>query len=137
MPFIKPPDYLQLLIRTVDFSVIRMASHTEQLEKKPEEIEAEREEELEFHITELIAEPPDGGWGWMIVLSSFANHFILDGICYAFGAFLPIYVETFNSSAATTGALMSTLIGCYLLSGKKGCKSIQISVCLHFKNGTV
>ena len=72
---------------------------------------------IDADIEEFIATPPDGGWGWVIVLSSFMNHFILDGICYAFGAFMLEYADYFQSSAAATSALMSTLIGCYMLSG--------------------
>lgn len=73
---------------------------------------------IDAEINEFIPTPPDGGWGWLIVLSSFMNQFILDGICYAFGAYMLDYQEYFNSSAATTSALMSSLIGCYMLSGK-------------------
>ena len=72
----------------------------------------------EANIVDLIPQPPDGGWGWMIVVASFMNHFIIDGIGYAFGTMLSTYSTYFGSSAATTGALMSTLIGCYLLSGE-------------------
>lgn len=72
----------------------------------------------EADITDLIPLPPDGGWGWVVVFASFMNHFILDGICYAFGVLLQSYRDQFGSSSAATSALMSTLIGCYLLSGK-------------------
>ena len=71
----------------------------------------------EANISDLIPQPPDGGWGWVIVIVSFMNHFIIDGIGYAFGTMLSDYANHFQSSAATAGALMSTLIGCYLLSG--------------------
>lgn len=73
---------------------------------------------IEADIADLVPASPDGGWGWVIVLSSFMNHFILDGICYAFGTLLQAYADHFNSTGAATGAIMSTLIGCYLLSGE-------------------
>lgn len=76
---------------------------------------------LDAELSDLIPTPPDGGWGWVIVFTSFMNHFILDGICYAFATLLKAYAEYFDSSSATTGAIMSTLIGCYLLSGKSFC----------------
>lgn len=68
-------------------------------------------------VADFIPEAPDGGWGWVVMLCSFLNHFIIDGICYAFGTMLPDYERYFQSSSAATGALMSTIIGCYLLSG--------------------
>lgn len=76
-----------------------------------------RADEIEADFDDLIPTPPDGGWGWVIVLSSFANHFILDGISYAFGSFMKEYEDYFKSSAAMTSALMSCLVGCYMLSG--------------------
>jgi len=77
-------------------------------------------EEEQADIAEFIPTPPDGGYGWVIVLSSFVNHFIVDGICYAFAAFMSTYSEYFNTSTAVTSALMSTLIGCYMLLGEDG-----------------
>ncbi|CAF4099066.1 unnamed protein product [Adineta steineri] len=38
---------------------------------------------------------PDGGWGWVIVFSSFMIHFIMDGITYSMG---DIYLEPMLSS---------------------------------------
>ncbi|CAF1585390.1 unnamed protein product, partial [Adineta steineri] len=38
---------------------------------------------------------PDGGWGWIIVFSSFMIHFIMDGITYSMG---DIYLEPMLSS---------------------------------------
>lgn len=73
---------------------------------------------LDTDVPDLVPKAPDGGWGWVVVVSSFMIHFVLDGICYAFGILLPSYAEYFNASSASTGALMSTIIGCYLLSGR-------------------
>ena len=77
-----------------------------------------KETEIDADIGDFIPRPPDGGWGWVICLASFMNHFILDGICYAFGSFMMDYSTYFKSSAGATSSLMSTLIGCYMLSGK-------------------
>lgn len=44
--------------------------------------------------------PPDGGWGWMVVFSSFLIHVIADGVVYSFGVFLMEFVDYFNSGRA-------------------------------------
>lgn len=52
--------------------------------------------------------PPDGGWGWMVVLSSFMIHVIADGIVYSFGVFLMefvVYFKSGRSAASLIGAL--------------------------------
>ena len=41
--------------------------------------------------------PPDGGWGWLVVFSSFMIHVIADGIVYSFGVFLTELVDYFNA----------------------------------------
>ena len=61
--------------------------------------------------------PPDGGWGWVIVLSSFICNFIVDGICYTFGVFLDSYVIYFNSGKGTDSWAGSLLAGVYLSCG--------------------
>ncbi|XP_067933130.1 monocarboxylate transporter 12-like [Watersipora subatra] len=98
-------------------------------------IEADGTTEENIGIEEFLPTPPDGGWGWVVVLASFMNHFIVDGISYAFGAFMLEYTEYFKSSAAKTSALMSTLLGCYMLSApiagalinKFGCRPVGIA----------
>jgi len=37
--------------------------------------------------TDISDEKPDGGWGWVILISSFLISFILDGIMYSFGKY--------------------------------------------------
>lgn len=61
--------------------------------------------------------PPDGGWGWIIVLSSFICNFIVDGICYTFGVFLDSYVIYFDSGKGTVSWAGSLLAGVYLSCG--------------------
>lgn len=47
-------------------------------------------------------QPPDGGWGWIVVLSSFMIHVLADGIVYSFGVFLPVFVQHFHSGRGET-----------------------------------
>lgn len=71
-------------------------------------------------ITEISEETPapDGGWGWVIVLSSFMVSFLVDGMSYSFGVFLPTFLEYFESTKGTTSWAGSVLNGVYLTIGK-------------------
>ena len=50
----------------------------------------------------IIPPPPDGGWGWMIVLSSFIIHVIADGIVYSFGVFFVEFLDYFGGGKGET-----------------------------------
>lgn len=41
---------------------------------------------------------PDGGWGWVVVFSSFIIHMIIDGITYSMGTYLTLWTEDFQIS---------------------------------------
>lgn len=66
----------------------------------------------------LLPPPPDGGYGWVVVLAAFLHSFFIDGIANSFSVFLPIFRSHFHSSVALTSFIGSALIGCYHLVGK-------------------
>ena len=66
---------------------------------------------------DAVPVPPDGGWGWVVVLASFTCNLILDGIAYTFGVLLNPLVKDFNSDSATVSWVGSLLCGTYMLSG--------------------
>lgn len=66
---------------------------------------------------ELLPVPPDGGYGWIIVLAAFFSNLIVDGVCTSFTEFKGAYSEHFQSSDASTALIGSLLIGVYLLVG--------------------
>lgn len=68
-------------------------------------------------IADHLPVPPDGGYGWVIVIAAFISNFIVDGISNSFGPFMASYQETFKASKAATSFIGSLLIGSYLLSG--------------------
>ncbi|XP_014662716.1 PREDICTED: monocarboxylate transporter 13-like [Priapulus caudatus] len=83
---------------------------------------------------DLIPTPPDGGWGWVIVASSFFLIFIVDGVCFCFGVWMVEFMDYFNESAAKASLVGSLLSGCYLSAGplvsalanRYGCRSVTI-----------
>ena len=63
--------------------------------QKPQNKLVDNEEEEEVGAGVV---PPDGGWGWMVVFSSFLIHIIADGIVYSFGIFFVEFIDFFNAS---------------------------------------
>lgn len=79
--------------------------------------------------------PPDGGWGWMVVLGSFMIHVITDGMTYSLGELFTVLLEKYNAGNGATSVIMSTLPGVTLCSGpiasafvnRYGCRSVTIA----------
>lgn len=65
-----------------------------------------------------IPQPPDGGYGWVIVFASFMCNMIVDGIAYTFGVFLTDLAEYFGEGKGTTAWVGSLLSGMYLCAGE-------------------
>ncbi|CAF0817327.1 unnamed protein product [Rotaria sordida] len=51
---------------------------------------------------------PDGGWGWIIVFSSFMIHFIMDGITYSMGQ---VFLEPMRKELSLDRASVSSIFG--------------------------
>ncbi|XP_045199403.2 monocarboxylate transporter 12-like [Mercenaria mercenaria] len=79
--------------------------------------------------------PPDGGWGWMVVLASFLIHVIADGIVYSFGIFYMEFLEYFKGGKGETAWVGSLVPGVTLsvgplasiLTNKYGCRVTTIA----------
>ncbi|XP_015107149.2 monocarboxylate transporter 13 isoform X2 [Vicugna pacos] len=53
------------------------------------------------------AEPPDGGWGWMVVLSAFFQSALVFGVLRSFGVFFVEFVAAFEEQAARVSWIAS------------------------------
>ncbi|CAF3606254.1 unnamed protein product [Rotaria sp. Silwood1] len=68
-------------------------------------------------VGELVV--PDGGWGWVIVFSSFLIHFIMDGITYSMGqVFLEPMRTKLSLDRASVSIVFSILPAITLGAGK-------------------
>ncbi|XP_060077419.1 monocarboxylate transporter 12-like [Ylistrum balloti] len=63
------------------------------------------------------AQPPDGGWGWMVMFSSFMVNVLLDGVIFTYGIFFPEFLSYFGESKGKTQLLHSVLVGTCLVTG--------------------
>lgn len=68
-------------------------------------------------IIDGLPVPPDGGYGWIIVIAAFISNFLVDGVANSFGTLMNSFESEFQSSKASTSIIGSLLIGSYLLSG--------------------
>lgn len=73
-----------------------------------------------------IPAPPDGGWGWFVVLGSFLLLFIINGIFYSFGVFYMEFLTYFKGGHVETAWVISLVPGVTLLVGKLHFTSICI-----------
>jgi MCP family monocarboxylic acid transporter-like MFS transporter 12 len=61
--------------------------------------------------------PPDGGWGWVVMIASFICNLVLDGIAYTFGIFLTPLMEHFGVQKGPMSMVGSVLAGTIQLVG--------------------
>ena len=63
--------------------------------------------------------PPDGGWGWMVVLGSFIVHIIADGMAYSFGVVVVALLEQFpEAGREEMGFIGAIMVGLTMGVGK-------------------
>ncbi len=92
-------------------------SGTNHLNGKPKE-KKDCEEEQNDAMLPGPPVPPDGGYGWVILASSFMVNFLVDGVCFSFGIFFVDFLDYFGATRAKTSWIGSVLNGMYLFMGK-------------------
>lgn len=88
----------------------------------------------ENHKAQII-EPPDGGWGWVVMFASLLCNVIVDGVCLSYGSIKQVFEDYFGASATASALVGSLLAGCYLMMGpfvstlanKYGCRKVTIA----------
>ena len=49
---------------------------------------------------DLLPKPPDGGWGWMVVLGCVIGHMLMVGLARGFGIIFVVLLEKFETTGA-------------------------------------
>lgn len=62
--------------------------------------------------------PPDGGWGWVVVLGACVMHFMLVGMARCLGVIYLCLRLKYHSSAASTAWVAAAFNTCRTLPGK-------------------
>lgn len=83
----------------------------------------------------LVAKPPDGGWGWVVVFSSLMCNMLVDGIGLVYGVLLPKFADSFQASKSKVSLVGSLMIGTYLCAGpivsglvnQFGCRKVTVA----------
>lgn len=76
------------------------------------------EEEEEVRAPRRPGEPPDGGWGWMVVFGAFICMMFTEGILFSYQAVIPDLAEYYylpKDSFTSVGVLMTAFC---LIGGK-------------------
>ncbi|KAJ3627286.1 hypothetical protein MTP99_014676 [Tenebrio molitor] len=79
----------------------------------------------EDFIDTTITVPPDGGWGWIVVLGSFLCNFVADGAIYTFGIFLDDISRTYHTKPTVVAIGNSLMTGFYYFSGPITCALVN------------
>jgi len=77
--------------------------------------DGEEKKQEEEEIVEK--EGPDGGWGWVVVLSSFILTCVLDGICNSFGIIMDPLVKDLGLDPVSVSTVGSVQIAVYFFTG--------------------
>lgn len=89
---------------------------------------------IAISIDERKPKIPDGGWGWMVVLSSLVVSMIADGISFSFGLLYIEFLQEFGASKSVTSWIGSLFVAVPLLTGpvmsalvdRYGCRPMTI-----------
>lgn len=63
------------------------------------------------------------GWGWVVVLSSFIIHVIVDGITYSFGVLFIALLDDFKGGKGESAWILSIFVGMTLGTGTVLCNA--------------
>lgn len=76
--------------------------------------------------------PPDGGWGWVIVMTGFMASSIMDGISYCFFLYRDPMVHDLEIEPSDISFLSALFTGFYFIGGKNSSFNVYLQFVLKF-----
>jgi len=101
--------------------------------RQPEAGDAEDDDDAEWEEFDAPV-PPDGGWGWVVMISSFLSNVIVDGVCYTYSVFFNELLDYFGASRGKTALVGALVPAFYLLVGTT--TYTRVVVCQGHLSGT-
>lgn len=69
-------------------------------------------------IVRAPPEPPNGGFGWVVVFATFMQHVISLGLAYTLGVYYPSFQKDFGADTSTTAWVAAAHLALLFASGK-------------------
>lgn len=83
----------------------------------PERLASRHPSGVSENSDDSLPKPPDGGWGWVVVVASFLTHVIADGSSFSIGVIFEELLSYFEESRAKIAWIGSLYVSIPLLSG--------------------
>uniref|UniRef100_A0A8D8TLC5 Monocarboxylate transporter 5 n=2 Tax=Cacopsylla melanoneura TaxID=428564 RepID=A0A8D8TLC5_9HEMI len=83
---------------------------------------------------EVILVPPDGGWGWLVLLGSLLVNVLMPGTIKSFGVLFVEFIEVFNASQVTASWIPAV---CYFLYSSLGPLASYLSAKYSYRTVTL
>lgn len=77
--------------------------------------------------------PPDGGYGWVVVIISFMSHALQCGIVWTVGVFYVIFLDKVDASKPAIALISSLNTAVYYITGRPGLFSVYTHLALTCK----
>lgn len=68
-------------------------------------------------ISTFIVIPPDGGWGWVVVITAFVTNLVVDGAMMTYGIFKISIQESLQCSDSQIILPSSVMTACFFFTG--------------------
>lgn len=80
--------------------------------------ESQRNKIDQDYLDAYVTIPPDGGWGWMVVIGAFFCFLLVDGMVCSFGIFLSEISNDLGTRKSEVSNTAAISLGIFCLSGK-------------------